>query len=239
MKSKRRSRSHAKGGNSSSAAILFDLDGTLLDTVYWHVSAWAGALASEGIQIPAWKIHRRVGMSGSSMMQQLIREQGLREDLDVKLLEQKHDDNFTKVSGGISALPGAQDLLNFLTKARVPWAIATTGNQQQTRRLLKRLSIPAGVPVVTGDDVAKAKPAPDIFMLAADKLGLPISECMVTGDSVWDMLAAARKRALGIGLLCGGYGREELSQAGAFRIYADPMDMLQHIEDLGIERVRS
>jgi beta-phosphoglucomutase-like phosphatase (HAD superfamily) len=92
---------------------------------------------------------------------------------------------------------------------------------------------------VTGEDVAKAKPSPDVFVLAAERLGVPVSDCIVTGDSVWDVLAAARKRGLGIGLLSGGYGREELTEAGAFRVYADPMDMLRHIEDLGIEAAQS
>jgi phosphoglycolate phosphatase-like HAD superfamily hydrolase len=125
-------------------------------------------------------------------------------------------------------------LLRFLTRRGIRWAIATTGGRKATARLLKKLKIPSTVPVVTGDDVAKAKPAPDVFMLAADRLGVPIGDCIVTGDSIWDVLAAARKHALGVGLLSGGYGREELERAGAFRVYADPSDMLVHIEDLGI-----
>jgi HAD superfamily hydrolase (TIGR01549 family) len=224
--------------NAGKTAILFDLDGTLVDTVYEHVSAWATALKSGGLYIPKWKIHRRIGMSGSSMVRQLVREEGRRALLDIALLERKHDKAFTKAIRGIPVLPGAQELLKFLTKNHVPWAVATTGSKQQTCRLLGKLSIPTGVPIVTGDDVAKAKPSPDVFVLAADRLGLPVSNCIVTGDSVWDVLAAARKRALGIGLLSGGYGREELNEAGAFRIYADPMDMLRHIEDLGIDALR-
>lgn len=136
-------------------------------------------------------------------------------------------------------LPGAQELLKFLTKNRVPWAVATTGGKQQALRLLRELSIPASVPVVTGDDVATAKPSPDVFVVAAKRLGLPVSDCIVVGDSVWDVLAAARKRALGIGFLSGGYSREELNEAGAFRTYTGPRDMLQHIEDLGIQALRS
>jgi HAD superfamily hydrolase (TIGR01549 family) len=224
---------------AGTTAILFDLDGTLVDTVYEHVSAWAAVFKSEGIHIPQWKIHRRVGMSGGSMVRQLMREEGIRAHADIPLLEQRHDEAFTKISRDTPVLPGARELLNFLTKKRIRWAIATTGNKQQTRRLLKKLPIPKGVPIVTGDDVAKAKPSPDIFVAAAERLSLPVSDCIVTGDSVWDVLAAARKRALGIGLLSGGYGREELNEAGAFRVYADPRDMLQHIEDLGIEALRA
>lgn len=224
---------------AGTTAILFDLDGTLVDTVYEHVSAWATALESEGIYIPTWKIHRRIGMSGSYLIRQLIREQGCRVHLDIASLERKHANAFAKANRHSRVLPGAPELLKFLTKKRVPWAIATTGSKPQTFRLLKDFSIPASAPVVTGDDVVKAKPSPDIFVVAADRLSMPVSDCVVTGDSVWDVLAAARKRALGIGLLSGGYSRAELNEAGAFRVYADPMDMLEHIEDLGIEGLRS
>jgi len=88
--------------------------------------------------------------------------------------------------------------------------------------------------VVTGDDVAKAKPSPDVFVSAADRLGVPVEDCVVVGDSVWDMLAAGRRRALAVGLLSGGYSEAELEQAGAFRVYSDPADMLEHIEDIGL-----
>ena len=89
--------------------------------------------------------------------------------------------------------------------------------------------------MVTRDDVAKAKPSPDVFVAAATRLNVPIDRCIVVGDSVWDMLAAGRRRALSIGLLSGGYSQEELEQSGAFRVYSDPADMLKHLEDLGID----
>lgn len=225
--------------NAGTTGILFDLDGTLVDTVYEHVAAWTTALQSERIYIPKWKVHRRIGMSGRSMVRQLIREEGCRVHVDIALLEKRHDKAFAKANRDIRLLPGAPELLKFLTKNRIPWAIATTGGKQQTLRLVKKLSIPASVPVVTGDDVTKAKPSPDVFVVAAKRLGSPVSDCVVVGDSIWDVLAAARKRALGIGFLSGGYSREELNEAGAFRIYAGPMDMLEHIEDLGIEALRS
>jgi phosphoglycolate phosphatase-like HAD superfamily hydrolase len=121
-----------------------------------------------------------------------------------------------------------------LTRLGVRWAIATTGNKKQTKRLLQNFHIPANTVIITGDDVEKAKPSPDVFVLAAERLGVPIENCIVTGDSVWDMLAAARRRALGVGLLAGGYSKDELEQSGAFRVYSDPADMLLHIEDLGL-----
>jgi HAD superfamily hydrolase (TIGR01549 family) len=220
---------------STEPAILFDLDGTLVDTVYQHVVAWSTPLRSAGIVIPDWKIHRRVGMSGESMLQQLLREPEVgKRKVDVKALEKGHDAEFNKLSRTVRLLPGAQELLRHLTQARVRWAIATTGGKKQTKRLLHNFKLPANTVIATGDDVAQAKPAPDVFVLAAERLGVPIENCIVTGDSIWDMLAAGRRRALAVGLLSGGYSKGELEQSGAFRVYADPADMLLHIEDLGI-----
>jgi HAD superfamily hydrolase (TIGR01509 family) len=216
-------------------AVLFDLDGTLLDSVYQHVTAWSEALLAAGISFSRWMIHRRVGMSGKSFLQELLRDrEPNRRDLDLKKLEKAHDEHFFKILDGISPLPGANELLAHLSKNKVRGAIATTGNRKQTARLLKKLRVPAGMAILTGDDVKRAKPSPDIFVAAAERLGVPIGDCIVIGDSVWDLLAAGRKSALGIGLLSGGYGQDELERAGAFRVYSDPAELLKHIEQLGL-----
>jgi HAD superfamily hydrolase (TIGR01549 family) len=216
-------------------AILFDLDGTLVDTAYEHMFAWASALRNTGVVIPHWKIHRRIGMSGKALVRQLLREHGAStRKVSLESLERRHDAEFTRALRRIRPLPGAKKLLQALSRWRVPWAIATTGNQRQTSKLLKILGLSSNVVVVTGDDVDKAKPAPDIFVAAAGKLDMPIEHCIVVGDSVWDMLAAGRRRALSIGILGGGYSKAELEQSGAFRVYTDPADMLDHIEDLGV-----
>lgn len=215
--------------------ILFDLDGTLIDSVYQHVIAWSVALKSERIILPIWKIHRHIGMSGSSFVRELVREVNPRKkpsEAEIERLEGKHDAEFKKME--LNKLPGAQELIRHLEKISLRWAIATTSAKKQTKLLLKDLNIPSHVPVVNGDDVKNAKPSPDIFMKAAESLDVPIEDCIVVGDSIWDVLAAGRKSALGVGLLCGGYSQEELERAGAFRVYADPQDLLLHIEDLGI-----
>ncbi|HLV88325.1 MAG TPA: HAD family hydrolase [Candidatus Sulfotelmatobacter sp.] len=220
---------------STDPAILFDLDGTLVDTAYRHVSAWAAALRDAGILVPEWKVHRRIGMSGRSLVRQLAREHGLRSSrIDIGQLEKTHDTVFNESISTIQPLPGAEKLLQYLTKHRVGWAIATTGGRQQARKLLGALRISAKAVLVTGDDVAKAKPSPDVFVIAAKRLKAPVEQCVIVGDSVWDMLAAGRRRALSVGLLSGGYSQAELEQAGAFRVYTDPADMLEHIEDLGL-----
>jgi len=221
--------------HSSSPPILFDLDGTLIDTVYQHVLAWSAALEAYGVQIPSWKIHRRIGMSGKSLAKQVLREPEVRRRrIDIDKAESRHDVIFQRMSRDARVLPGTQDLLDHLTRNEVAWAIATTGNKKQTARMLRHLRMPKNAVVVTGDDVAQAKPAPDVFVSAAEKLGAPLEDCIVVGDAIWDMIAAGRRRALSIGFLSGGYSKQELEEAGAFRVYSDPADMLVHIEDLGI-----
>lgn len=217
-------------------AVLFDLDGTLIDSVYEHVAAWSKPLRGARIDLPNWKLHRHVGMSGKSFLRELLRETGRAgvTTNQIQRLEKQHDAEFARRIPNLKPLPGANDLLRHLSKVKVRWAIATTGNRKQTERLLTHLSIPKNVPITTGDDVQRAKPAPDIFVLAAERLGVSIRDSIVVGDSTWDVLAAVRKSALGVGMLSGGYGQEELERAGAFRVYQDPADMLTHIEDLGL-----
>jgi HAD superfamily hydrolase (TIGR01549 family) len=216
-------------------AVVFDLDGTLIDSNYQHVDAWSEALLEAGIVIPRWKIHRRVGMSGKSMIQELLRETAHKPGrIDIDQLERQHGARFRRTIPHLEPLPGANELLKHLSRQKIRIAIATTGGQEPTALLLKRLQLPAGTPIVTGDDVAKAKPSPDVFVTAAARLHAVISNCIVVGDSVWDLLAAVRRSALGVGFLSGGYGQEELERAGAFRVYSDAADMLMHIEQLGL-----
>lgn len=216
-------------------AVLFDLDGTLIDSVYQHVQAWHETLTDAGIIAPVWKIHRRVGMSGKSFLRELLREVApQRRGISLTALENGHDRRFGRMIPALKALPGADELLRHLHRSKVRIAVATTGNRKQTLLLLKKLRVPSGTPILTGDDVENAKPSPDIFVAAARCLKIPIHDCIVVGDSVWDLLAAGRKGALGVSLLSGGYGAEELERAGAFRVYSGPADMLLHLEQLGL-----
>jgi HAD superfamily hydrolase (TIGR01549 family) len=215
--------------------MLFDLDGTLLDSVYQHVLAWKEALESAGIPLSIWRIHRRIGMSGGLFVRALVRETG--RDLtatEADRLRHLHAEGYARRLAEVKPLPGAQDLLDVLTEQGVPWAIATSGSDATARASLALLRFDAKVPVVTRDQVAYAKPNPDLFLAAAEALGRPITESFVVGDSVWDQLAAQRAHALGVGVLSGGYGREELESAGAYRVYDDPQDLLEHIDELGI-----
>jgi len=218
--------------------FLFDLDGTLVDSVYQHVLAWKEALDTEGIELSVWRIHRRIGMSGGLFTNQLFREVGLEidEERGARLL-QLHAGAYRRLGGGIRPLPGARELLAWLDGAGVRWAIATSGKMETAAVNLAALGVdPAVSPVVTRDEVKHAKPDPDLFLAAAERLGAPIETAVVVGDSIWDMLAAARCRAFGVGLLSGGYGARELEEASAFRVYEDPADLLDHIDEIGGRR---
>jgi HAD superfamily hydrolase (TIGR01549 family) len=216
-------------------AFLFDLDGTLIDSVYQHVLAWQDALDRMGIELSVWRIHRKIGMSGGLFANALLRETGLAVDDDQAMrLRRLHADAYAERSAGVRPLPGAKDLLGTLTRLEVPWAIATSGYIESAGPTLEALEVPSGVPVITRDQVAHAKPDPDLFIAAADRLGADVERSVVVGDSVWDLLAARRARALGVGFLSGGYGREELERAGAYRVYADPADLLVHLDEVGV-----
>ncbi|MEN3330399.1 MAG: hypothetical protein V7638_5206 [Acidobacteriota bacterium] len=224
-----------KSTTEARQAYLFDLDGTLVDSVYQHVLAWREALEEGGIHLAVWRIHRQIGMSGGLFVNALARETGQTISPEQsERIHQVHGEAFKRYASQVRALPGAQELLAYLTKAGVPWAIATSGRYQSARLSLDLLGVDDDVPIITRDMVRHAKPDPDLFLAAAEKLGVSIEESVVFGDSIWDLLAARRARALGVGLLSGGYGREELERAGAYRVYNDPADLLRHLDEVGV-----
>ena len=216
-------------------ALVFDLDGTLVDSVYQHVVAWHHALLAEGIDLSIWRIHRRIGMSGGLFTRALLRETG--REYDPALLERLrkgHADAYNRLSGDVQPLPGAVALLRRLSEVSCPWGIATSGRMETAAPVIAKLGVPEGVPIITRDMVAHAKPDPDLFLAAIDRLGVDPAGVYVVGDSVWDLLAARRAGTLGIGLLSGGYGTEELERAGAYRVYDDPAMLLTHLDELGV-----
>lgn len=216
-------------------AFLFDLDGTLVDSVYQHVLAWREALEAGGIHLAVWRIHRQIGMSGGLFVNALLRETGHTVSTEEgERLQEIHGEAFRRYVSQVRPLPGAVELLSYLTKAGVPWAIATSGRLESASLSLRLLGLADDVPIITRDLVRHAKPDPDLFLAAAERLGVDVSDSVVVGDSIWDLLAARRARALGVGLLSGGYGREELERAGAYRVYNDPADLLRHLDEVGV-----
>ena len=208
-------------------SFLFDLDGTLIDSVYDHVMAWYRALQEENIYISVWRIHRRIGMSGGLFSAALARETGRTfDDATREKFSALHAKHYNAISSTTRPLPGARELLAHLSDNNIPWAIATSGRMLTAGPVLKILGVdPAKHVVITRDMVRYAKPDPDLFIAAAEKLDVDIAHSCIVGDSIWDMLAAKRAGGLGVGLLSGGYGTEELERASAYRVYEDPADM--------------
>ncbi len=221
--------------NRNEPAFIFDLDGTLIDSVYQHVLAWHDALSEVGIELSVWRIHRRIGMSGGLFTNMLLRETGA--DLDeatVAELPGLHAAAYKKRADSVRALPGARALIAHLREQNIPWAIGTSGRIETAGPSLGMLDVdPEHDVVVTRDQVKHAKPDPDLFLAAAERLGTDIQNAIVVGDSIWDVLAARRARALAVGLLSGGYGQDELERAGAYRVYDDPHDLLTHLDEVG------
>lgn len=216
------------------SGIIFDLDGTLVDTVYQHVFAWNAAFRSARIDVAQWRIHRSIGMSGTLFLPKLLRDEGLRHTLAViARLEAGHKKYFDPMIARIEPLPGAGDLLRLLDKESIPFAIATSGGAAQTKRVLARIPNRPDCPVITADDVEAAKPAPDLFHLAAQKLDREPGDCFVVGDSVWDVLAARRMKGAAVALRTGGFDGHELQESGAYRVYADPQELSESLEQLG------
>ncbi len=215
--------------------IIFDLDGTLIDSVYQHVSAWHESLRGARIYVPQWRIHRAIGMSGSLFLPKLLRDENVRYSTPLlNRLEAARRKHFDRLIGRIDALPGATEVLRLLQKETIPFAIATSGSAQQTKRLLARIPNRPDCPVVTADDVEAAKPAPDLFQIAAQKLEREPGDCFIIGDSVWDVLAGRRMKAAAIALRTGGFDGHELQESGAYRVYADPRELSESLGQLGL-----
>jgi HAD superfamily hydrolase (TIGR01509 family) len=216
-------------------ALIFDLDGTLVDTVYGHVFAWQRALAEAGLAIDGWKVHRRIGMSGGLFARAVAREAGRPlTDEEAKRIQDRHGELFRSLLPDRRPLPGAVELLRDLRERGILYGIATSGRHPEIDLSLEALGVPAGTVVIDRGDVLRAKPEPDLFLRCQEELGVTANDCYVIGDAVWDLLAARRAGMLSVGLLSGGYGWDELTSAGAFRVYRDPADLHRSLDELGI-----
>jgi HAD superfamily hydrolase (TIGR01549 family) len=220
---------------ASMKALIFDLDGTLIDTVYAHVFAWQRALAEAGMPIDGWRIHRRIGMSGGLFARAVAREAGRGlSDEEAESIQRRHGELFRELLPDRRPLPGARELLSFLRSEEIPHGIATSGRHPEIDASLEALGVPPETVVVDRGDVLRAKPEPDLFLACQERLGMEIRDCYVVGDAVWDLLAARRAGMLSVGLLTGGYGEDELLGAGAFRVYRGADELLASIDELGI-----
>jgi HAD superfamily hydrolase (TIGR01549 family) len=218
------------------SALIFDFDGTLVDSVYAHVIAWLRVLGDEGYEVPAYRIHRLIGMSGKLLPRLLVREfHG--EELDTEAgaaLEEAHDAAYEQLNDMVRPFDGSAELVERLQDSGTRWAIATSSTYKAAKPNLEKLGVPEDVPVVSGDIDLAAKPEPAVFVEAAARLETDPGRCFVIGDSPWDILAARRGGLLGVGVLTGGFARTELDAAGPYRVYEGPQDVLLHLEELGV-----
>jgi HAD superfamily hydrolase (TIGR01509 family) len=218
-------------------ALIFDLDGTLVDTVYAHVFSWQKALQESGMAVDGWRIHRKIGMSGGLFTRAVGREIGHElTDEQAEELQRVHDRLFLELlpADERRPLPGAKAILKELREREITHGIATSGRRPGIDASLEALEVPDDMVVVERGDVARAKPEPDLFIECARRLEVEPEDCYVIGDAVWDLLAARRARMLSIGLLSGGYGADELQGAGAFRVYRDAAELQSSLDELGV-----
>jgi len=216
-------------------ALIFDLDGTLVDTVYAHIFAWQRTLAEAGMALEGWRIHRKIGMSGGLFTRAVARELG-REitSAEEAVLLDRHGELFAQLLPESRPLPGAVELIRFLKSSKILFGIATSGRRPEINASLDVLGVGEETVVVERRDVVRAKPEPDLFLACQERLGISAGSCYVIGDAVWDLLAARRAGMLSVGLLSGGYGEDELSKAGAFRVYRDPAELHRSLDELGV-----
>jgi HAD superfamily hydrolase (TIGR01509 family) len=216
-------------------ALVFDLDGTLVDTVYAHVLARQGALGEVGVGVDGYRLHRHVGSSGKLIIRYAQRDSGRQLSTEqAETVHRRHEEILQQLLPRPRPLPGAVEMFRVLREARIPHAIATASYRPLINASLDAVGVGQDAVVVEGKGKLHGKPEPDLFLATRERLGVATEECIIVGDAVWDHVAARRASMLSVGVLTGGYGEEELYHAGAFRVYRNSADLLQNLDELGI-----
>lgn len=216
-------------------ALVFDLDGTLVDTVYAHVLAWQGALAEAGLAVDGHRLHRHVGSSGGLIVRYAQREAGRKLSAEqAETVHRRHEELFRQIMPRPRPLPGAVEVFRALRVSSVPYAIATASYRPLIDASLEAVGVGPEAVVVEGKGALRGKPEPDLFLASRERLGNRAEDCVIVGDAIWDHVGAQRAGMLSVGVLTGGYGEEELYHAGAFRVYRNIADLLQNLDELGV-----
>jgi HAD superfamily hydrolase (TIGR01509 family) len=217
---------------SAKTAVLFDVDGTLVDSNYLHVYAWQRAFDAEGIGVAAWQIHRCIGMDGDKLVRTLSADAP--DDVQDRLSD-GHSRHYRDVTPLLAPLRGARALLRRVADLGPQVVLASSAPDDELETLLKVLDCDDVIAETTSSrDVDTAKPEPGIVRVALDRAGVDADHAVFVGDAVWDAHAAAAAGLPCIGLLSGGISRAELESAGASPIFADPQDLLDHLESTRI-----
>ncbi|MGV0779926.1 HAD family hydrolase [Mycolicibacterium sp. XJ775] len=213
---------------SSPFAVLFDVDGTLVDTNYLHVHAWARAFREENIDVESWRIHRSIGMDGDSLVANLS---GDASDAVQQRLKDRHSSLYKDSADLIVRLPGARELLHHLAEHGVRVVLASSAPENElaiTRKILD--SDDAVAAATSSKDVDTAKPDPDIVEVALKRAGVSAEQAVFVGDAVWDGEAATRTGVSFVGVRCGGVADSELEKAGAQAVFDDPLELLRRLD---------
>lgn len=214
----------ARGGRP---AVLFDVDGTLVDSNYLHVHAWQRAFDAEGMVVASWQIHRCIGMDGSRLVRKLSDDA----PADVReRLSDKHSEYYREITPLLQPLPGARDLVRRVAELGLQVVLASSAPEDELEILRKVLDCDDVISETTSSrDVDTAKPEPGIVKVALDRAGVDAEHAVFVGDAVWDAHAASGAGLPCIGLCSGGIARAELQEAGADPVFADPRDLLEHL----------
>jgi HAD superfamily hydrolase (TIGR01509 family) len=223
------------GEQASMHGLIFDLDGTLVDTVYGHVLAWQVALAELGVMVNGYRLHRHVGSSGDLIVRFAQRETGHKLSREqAETVHRRHGELFRQLLPAPRPLPGAVETFRALREAGIPYAIATASYRPLIDASLEAAGVGQEAVVVDGSGKLHGKPEPDLFLASKQELGTRADDCIIIGDAIWDHVGARRAGMLSVGVLTGGYGEEELYHAGAFRVYRHLGDLLENLDELGI-----
>ncbi|MCU1472912.1 HAD family hydrolase [Amnibacterium sp.] len=210
------------------AAVLFDIDGTLVDSNYLHVDAWARALEEVGHPVPAWRIHRAIGMDSAKLMEILLGDDLERLGDEAK---ERHSTHYRRDAERLRSFDRAQELLRELAGRGMKVVLATSAPQEEFEVLQKVLQVDDAIAeYTTSEDVSTAKPAPDVVQMALKKAGVGPDQALMVGDAAWDMQAAKKAGVASIGVRTGGIGPGELEDAGAVAVYDDVAQLLSELD---------
>ncbi len=213
--------------------VVLDVDGTLVDSVYVHVSAWMRAFRGVGVPVEGWRIHGAIGMGGDRLVTEVAGQRV--EDAVGDEVRELHDQEYDDLVAGVLALPGADQLLETLKQRGFTVVLASSGTKPQTEQALELLTTRDLADAwVCSADVDTSKPAPDLVTTAISRVRG--SEAVMVGDSIWDVKAAAAADIPTIGLRCGGFGEAALREAGAISVFDGPQDLAERFDETGVSR---
>ncbi|WP_348789416.1 HAD family hydrolase [Leifsonia sp. NPDC080035] len=212
----------------TTSAVLFDVDGTLVDSNFLHVDAWQRAFAEVGSAADAWRIHRAIGQDSARLLRDVA---GERDEEWTERAKDAHSRLYREQAGRLRAFDSAAELLRAIAGRGILVVLATSAPDDELTTLREAIDADDAVHAATSaDDVDAAKPDPGILEVALERAGSPAAEALMVGDSVWDMIAAGRAGVRAVGLRSGGVSEAELREAGAVEVFDDPAALLAALE---------